>query len=92
MKDSIVTLGLYFEIKDAYLYGGNGSIGYFNTNADLKISNLLKADVYNYVEAQRKGVADVCHVDVEKVRVISRTEYENNTEGIEDDDYEDDED
>ena len=34
----------------------------------------------------------MCHVDVEKVRVISRTEYEENTDGEEDDDYENDED
>ena len=92
MEDSIVTLRVYFEVKDAHLYGGDGSIGYCNINADLKISSLLKADVCNYVETQRKGVADMCRVDVEKVRVISRTEYEENTEGEEDDDYGDDED
>ena len=97
MEDSIVTLGMYFEVKDAYLYGGDGSIGYCNTNVDFKISNLLKADVYNdicnYVEELRKRVADMCHIDVEKVRVISRTEYKENTEGEEDDDdYGDDED
>ena len=91
MEDSIVTLGVYFEVKDAHFYGGDGSIGYCNTNVDFKISNLLKADVYDYVEELRKRVADLCHVDAEKVRVISRTEYEDNTEG-EDDDYEDDED
>ena len=50
----------------------------------------MKMDVCNYVKTQRNGVADMCHVDVEKVRVISRTEYEENTE--EEDDYEDDED
>ena len=37
MEDSIVTLGVYFEVKDAHLYGGDGSIGYCNTNVDLKI-------------------------------------------------------
>lgn len=84
MEDSIVTLGVYFEIQDADLYGGEGCVGYSNINVDLNISSLLKADICNYVEAQRKNMADMCCVDVEKVRVISRTEYEENTEDEED--------
>jgi len=85
MEDSIVTLGVYFEVKDSELYGGEGTIGYCNTNVDLKISSPLEADISNYVEHQCKGVADMCRVGVEKVRVISRTEYEENTEDEEDD-------
>ena len=90
MENSIVTLGVYFEIKDADLYGGEGTFGYSNINVDLPISSLLKADICNYVEKQRKGMADMCHVDVEKVKVISRNEYEERTEDEEDFDWEDD--
>ena len=85
MEDSIVTLGMYFEVKDSHLYGGEGSIGYCKTNVDLKISSLMTADVCNYVKNLRKEVADMCHVYVEKVRVISRTEYEKTTEEESDD-------
>ena len=80
MENSIVTLGVYFEVKDSEMYGGEGTVGYINTNCDLKISALVSADVCDYVEKQIKGVANMCQVDAEKVRVISRTEYEENTE------------
>ena len=80
MKNSIVTLGVYFEVKDSEMYGGEGTVGYVNTNCDLEISALVRADVCDYVEKQIKGVANMCKVDAEKVKVISRTEYEENTE------------
>ena len=80
MENSIVTLGVYFEIADSIMYGGEGTIGYANTNVDLKISSLASANVCDYVEGQRKGIAKMCKVDVEKVRVISRSEYDENTE------------
>lgn len=80
MKNSIVTLGLYFEVKDSELYGGEGSIGYANVNIDLKISVLENTDISNCISEQIKGLAEMCHVDIEKIRVISRTEYEENTE------------
>jgi len=80
MEDMPVTLGVYFEIKDADLYGGKGTVGYANINIDVKISRLVCEDVCNAVKQQRKGIAEMCHVDIEKVRVISRTEYEEQTE------------
>lgn len=80
MENSMVTLGVYFEIKDAELYGGQGTVGYANINSDLKISNLTPEKVCKYVEQQRKGMAEMCHVDTEKVKVISRTEYDENTD------------
>ena len=80
MENNIVTLGVYFEIKDSAMYGGEGSIGYVNTNVDLKISSLASGNVLEHVEGQRKGIAEMLKVDVEKVRVIPRTEYVENTE------------
>lgn len=79
MEDCIMTLGLYFEVHDADLYGGEGSVGYANTNVDLKVSALGQVDIYNYVEAHKQGVAEMCKVDKEKVIVISRTKYEEET-------------
>lgn len=80
MENNIVTLGVYFEIKDSETYGGEGTVGYANTNAELKISSLASVDVCLYVEQQQKAIAEMCHVDVEKVRVIPKTEYDANTE------------
>lgn len=49
MDNITMSLGIYFEVKDAEIYGG-------------------------------EGMAQFCHVPVEKVRVISRDEYEENTD------------
>lgn len=35
INDSMITLGLYFEVHDADIYGGKGTVGYANINADL---------------------------------------------------------
>lgn len=48
MDNITMSLGIYFEVKDA--------------------------------EIQKEGMAQFCHVPVEKVRVISRDEYEENTD------------
>lgn len=88
INDSMITLGLYFEVHDAEIYGGKGTVGYVNTNADLKVSALAKADLTNYVEGRIQGVADMCKVDKEKVIIISRTDYEKETE---DEDFDDEE-
>lgn len=85
MENSIVTLGVYFEVKNSEFYGGVGSVGYANTNVELKISALEKANVCEYVEKQREEIAKMCHTDVEDVKVISRTEYNENTEEDEED-------
>lgn len=89
INDSMITLGLYFEVHDADIYGGKGSIGYVNINVDLKVSALSNADIGKYAEDQIKGVADMCKVDKEKVIIISRTDYEKETEDEYDDDWDD---
>lgn len=80
MGENMITLSLYFEISDSAIYGGEGSIGYANTNVDLKAANLKNTDVCKYAEDQRSGVAELCKVKADKVRIISRTEYEENTD------------
>lgn len=84
VNESVITIGLYFEIHDAAMYGGKGTIGYVNTNIELKVSALAKADISDYVEMQRQGVAEMLEVDKEKVIVISRTDYEEETADKED--------
>ena len=86
-EGNVITLGLYFEIKDSELYGGEGSVGYANTNVDLKIGCLENTNIYQYVKKQTKGIAEMCNVDVGKVKVISRTEYQKETD--EDEEYDD---
>lgn len=83
MENNIVTLGIYFEIKDSYMYGGEGTVGYANINVDLKISSLESANIKECVEGQIKKIAEMCQVDTENVRVISRVEYDENAESEE---------
>lgn len=80
INDSMITLGLYFEVHDGEIFGGKGSVGYTNVNVDLKLSALLDANLSNYVEGQIQGVAEMCKADKEKVIIISRTDYEKETE------------
>lgn len=86
-NNNVITIGLYFEIHDAYMYGGVGTVGYANINMDLKASALTKGNLSDYIEKQKQGVAKVCEVDIEKVLIISRTKYEEETteEDCEDD-------
>lgn len=80
VNDRMITLGFYFEVHDAKMYGGKGSVGYANTNVDCKISVLADKDISELAETLRQGVADMCEVDKEKVINISRSEYENENE------------
>ena len=70
MDNITMSLGIYFEVKDAEIYGGEGTVGYAATIVDFT----------KYAESQKEGMAQSCHVPVEKVRVISRDEYEENTD------------
>lgn len=80
MDNITMSLGIYFEVKDAEIYGGEGTVGYAATITDISLSGLQKADFTKYAESRKEGMAQFCHVPVEKVRVISRDEYEKNTD------------
>ena len=75
MKDASMSLGIYFEIKDAELYGGEGTTGYAAT-----IEGLQNADFEKYADSQLEAMASMAKVPREKVRIISKDEYEENTE------------
>lgn len=68
MKCSIST---YYKILDAELY--NFDDGYMQLNVDINTKNI---DLEEYVEKQKKSIADMYNVPEEKVIPISRSEYE----------------
>lgn len=75
-----VTISLYFEVKDAEMFGGVGEIGYAETKMDLEIEDLSNFKLQAYVEKNIENYAEIFEVPKENVRIISRTEYEANTE------------
>lgn len=52
MKDASMSLGIYFEIKDAELYGGEGTTGYAATIVEISIEGLQNADFEKYANSQ----------------------------------------
>lgn len=80
MKDASMSLGIYFEIKDAELYGGEGTTGYAATIVEIPIEGLQNADFEKYADSQLEAMASMAKVPKEKVRIISKDEYEENTE------------
>ena len=75
MKDASVSLGIYFEIKDADLYGGEGTTGYAATIVEISIEGLQNADFEKYANSQLEAMASMAKVPKEKVRIISKDEY-----------------
>lgn len=80
MEKILLSLGVYFEVKDAELYGGEGTIGYTSMIMDISVDGLQKADFAKFVNSQIEGTANFCKVPLENVRVITREEYEENTD------------
>lgn len=42
MDNITMSLGIYFEVKDAEIYGGEGTVGYAATIVDISLSGLQK--------------------------------------------------
>lgn len=81
MDNITMSLGIYFEVKGAEIYGGEGTVGYAATIVDISTQQDYRRLIsQKYAESQKEGMAQFCHVPVEKVRVISRDEYEENTD------------
>lgn len=82
-----IKLTLYFEVKNSYVFGGLYSIGYLSSGIELNKLDYQKDNLFNkkeimenYISDQMKGTAELCDVPVEYVRVISKEEYEENTD------------
>ena len=65
MKDASVSLGIYFEIKDAELYGGEGTTGYAATIVEISIEGLQNADFEKYAGSQLEAMASMAKVPKE---------------------------
>lgn len=74
------TLSLYFEIKDSEVFGGPGEVGYTETKINFNSEDLEWINLQKYAQCEIETVANLCKVPQDKVRIISRTEYEKNTE------------
>lgn len=80
MKEAHITLTFYLEIKDSEMYGGEGEIGYAEQKMDLLASDLSNVKLLDAASNSIKGFAEICEVSADKVRIISRSEYEDNVE------------
>ena len=80
MEELNVTLSLFFEIRDARLFGGVGKTGYSKSDLDLCVYNLSGFNLSAYIRDQIKVLADLCKVAPEKIRAVSREVYEENME------------
>ena len=82
MKNVSIALGVYFEIRDAKLYGGAGTVGYAAVVNKFRIEELEQFDFGKYAEDRRREWARLTNVPQENVRIIPADEYERNTGGI----------
>lgn len=57
MKDASMSLGIYFEIKDSGLYGGEGTTGYAATIVEISIEGLQNANFEKYANSQLEAMA-----------------------------------
>ena len=80
-----VDISLYFEVLDAELYGGKGTVGYTAVKyGGFRIIKTFENDVF--VRDHINKIADMCSVPSENVRLISKAEYEEATSEDEDTD------
>lgn len=77
-KEIHATVSLFFEIKGADIFGE--AVGYSESKIDLDSVCLSRFDLEEYAREQIKGFAELCKVPEENIRIISRQEYEENTD------------
>lgn len=71
-----VTISVYLEVKNAEVFGGEGSTGYVEYRTDATLEKSNKLDLYEYAKINIKSIAKMLAVSEENVRIISRQEYE----------------
>lgn len=77
-----VDITLYWKIRNAAIYGGQGSVGY----SSAKFSDCKKAlyadaaTVVAFCEGQRRITADLLSVSIDDVQLISHAEYDAGTQ------------
>lgn len=78
-----VSAEIYYEVTDSEMYGGEGTTGYMSIQFGQIgcIENMTE----EVIDATRVDVAKTLKVPVEKVRIISKEEYDFNVEEFEED-------
>lgn len=75
-----VTVSLFLQIKDADIFGGTGSVGYSESKVDLNTEDLSGFKLQEYAQSQIEGFAELLKVPEENIQIVSRQEYEEDTE------------
>ena len=76
MKDASMSLGIYFEIKDAELYGGEGTTGYAATIVEISIEGLQNADFEKYANSQLEAMASMAKVPKEFAKDYANNRFD----------------
>lgn len=82
MKELLdITVSAYFEILDSEVYGGPGSTGYAALGMEkVELDGMEEKLSEGYLERLVQNMADMAKVPREKVRMISKEEYDLCTE------------
>jgi DNA-binding transcriptional regulator YhcF (GntR family) len=84
MNEMKIRISLYFEIKDSEMFGGEGSVGYTEQNIGFTVTEekprIFEESAYDYVKRAIANMAKSLGVSEECIRIISKEEYEENTE------------
>lgn len=82
-----ITATLYFEIKNAAIFGGEGSVGYTSAAfSDVQHIENLDDD---FITAQKKITGKMLGVSVDDISLISKEAYMTATEGPDGEDGDD---
>lgn len=82
-----ITATLYFEIKNAAIFGGEGSIGY--TSAAFSDVQHIEALDDDFITAQKKITGKMLNVSADDISLISKEAYITATEGPDGEDGDD---
>lgn len=83
-----ISVAMHYEVKDSEMYGGIGSFGYAAQSFD-GVGNIQAVDD-GFINTQIKIMASTLGVSTDKVRLISKEEYDQETADDEDGDCSDD--
>lgn len=73
-----VTVSLFFEISGSEMGGGENL--YSESKIDLDTEDMSGFKLQEYAQSQIKGFAELLKVPEENVQIVSRQEYEENTD------------
>lgn len=73
-----VTVSLFFKISGSEM--GGGEILYSESKIDLDVEDMSGFKLQEYAQNQIEGFAELLKVSEENIQIVSRQEYEENTE------------